>query len=678
VTAAARLLGSLSRPLRARSTAALPDRIAGARDLWQRRLLDVQHGAAVTPERLPAAVLRPAGAEEVQEIIELARREGYTLVPYGAGSGVCGAVEGGPRTLVVDMKLLRERVVTDAGTLKVGPGALGFELEGWLERRGLTIGHFPSSILCSTVGGWVAARGAGQCSGRYGKIEDMTLGATTVLGTGERVVFTRRRAGLDLLPLLIGSEGTLGIFTELELRLHSLPPERAFVALELPSTRAGIATLRSIYQAGLRPAVARLYDPLDSLLLGRHRHAHPPSSSVRPWDAERYHGLGRWLAHPKLLAFGIELSEHTWMRRTKLVLVFEGAAGEASEDAGRAKRIAFGQGGRDLGDEPARSWFERRYAVSYDQSLVFRQSALSDTFEVAAPWSALEAVYDAVRRALGRHALVMAHLSHAYPDGCSIYFTFLAASRERGVVREHEAMWRDALTAALVAGGTISHHHGVGRLRAEALGEELGESGLELLSRIKRAWDPHGLLCPGSPLGPPLGARLRWRRGPGSERSAPTHGWSVDPVSGLAKAPGKMKLAHVERALEAEGRTLALEGQPPDVDVNTFVALGMRELGDPLSDPVDQRLAGFAATTTAGVELEVRPAPRRATGPDLSALFVGATGRVGRIDHACLRAHSRRSPPVRPLPHRAALDSAPTNAERAAFDAVLRELENDG
>jgi len=239
-------------------------------------------------------------------------------------------------------------------------------------------------------------------------------------------------------------------------------------------------------------------------------------------------------------------------------------------------------------------------------------------------------------------------------------------------------MWREALAAALAAGGTISHHHGVGRLRAEALGEELGESGLELLSRIKRAWDPHGLLCPGSPLGPPLGARLRWRRGPGSERSAPTHGWTVDPVSGLAKAPGKMKVAQVERALEAEGRTLALDGPPPDIDVNTFVAHGMRELGDPLSDPVDQRLAGFAATTTAEVELEVRPAPRRATGPDLSALFVGAAGRVGRIDHAWLRAHSRRSPPVRPLPHPSGLDSAPTSAERVAFDAVLRELENDG
>ena len=157
MTGTERLLQTLSRPLRARSSTTLPDRVAGARDLWQRRLLEVQHGKAVVSERLPAAVLRPESPAEVQEIVALARREGLGLVPYGAGSGVCGAIECGPRTLVVDTKRLRALAVTDTGTLRVGPGALGIALEETLARRGLTIGHFPSSILCSTVGGWVAA-----------------------------------------------------------------------------------------------------------------------------------------------------------------------------------------------------------------------------------------------------------------------------------------------------------------------------------------------------------------------------------------------------------------------------------------------------------------------------------------------------------------------------------------
>ncbi|HEV8549060.1 MAG TPA: FAD-binding oxidoreductase, partial [Polyangiaceae bacterium] len=254
-----RLLGTLSPKLRARSTTAMPDRVAAARDLWQRRIVEVQHGDAVVAERLPAAVLRPETTDEVVEIVALAGREGLAIVPYGAGSGVCGAIEGGPRTLVLDTKRLRRFEVTEAGTLRAGPGVPGMALEDTLGRRGLTVGHFPSSILCSTVGGWVAARGAGQCSGRYGKVEDMVVSATTVLASGSVTRFQRRQTGLNLLPLLVGSEGTLGVFTELELRLHAAAPERAFTAFELPSTRSGMAVLRRVYQAGLRPAVARLY-----------------------------------------------------------------------------------------------------------------------------------------------------------------------------------------------------------------------------------------------------------------------------------------------------------------------------------------------------------------------------------------------------------------------------------
>lgn len=673
---AERLLQTLSRPLRARSSVRLSDRIAGSRDLWQRRLLEVQHGRAVVAERLPAAVLRPQSVAEVREIVELGRREGLGLVPYGAGSGVCGAIECGPRTLVVDTKRLRDFSVTEAGTLRVGPGALGILLEENLARRGLTIGHFPSSILCSTVGGWVAARGAGQCSGRYGKIEDMLVSASTVLGSGEPVTFKRRRTGPDLLPLLVGSEGTLGILTELELRLHDAPPERTFLALELPHTSAGITTLRRVYQAGLRPAVARLYDPLDSALLGRHRHEHSPSTAVVPWDAERYESVAGWLAHPTWIAFGLGVAEKTFMRRVKLLFVFEGEPGEAKEDAERALGIAHEEGGRSLGAEPAEQWFARRYAVSYDQSLLFRQGAFSDTMEVAAPWSRLEELYESVRRVLGKKALVMAHLSHAYPDGCSIYFTFVAPSPSSEVVRLHESLWREALVAVREAGGTIGHHHGIGRLRAEALGDELGPGGLDLLSRVKHAFDPGGLFCPGSPLGPPRGARGRFRSGlPVAEARAPGDGWHVDVVSGLARAPGDMPLSHVERALEAEGRTLGLEGPLPELDVNGFVARGLPGMPDAFDDPVDQRVAGFGAKALTGVELVQRPAPRRATGPNLAALFVGTEGRFGTLDHAWLRAGSRTAAPARKLPFRGDSSPAVTEGETGVLEALARAME---
>ncbi len=660
------IVEQLSRPLRARAHVTLPERLACSRDLWQRRLLEVQHGHAAPPERLPAAVISPETPAEVEELVGVARREGYSLVPFGAGSGVCGAIECGARTLVVDTKRMRRVEVTAAGTLRVGPGALGLTLERELEGRGLTIGHFPSSILCSTVGGWVGGRGAGQCSGRYGKIEDMVLGVDAVLGSGVGVRFQRRRQALDLVPLLIGSEGTLGVFTEVELRLHPAPVERAFVAFELPTTRAGMTLLRRVYQSGLRPAVARLYDPLDSLLLGRHSHVHEPSTSLEPWDAERHRNLARWLAWPALTAFGIAAAERTFMRKTKLIFVFEGDPGEAHDDAERALRLAEEEGGHSLGEAPARRWFERRYAVSYDQSLVFRHGSFSDTLEVAAPWSRLEELYEAVRRAVGRYALVMAHLSHAYPDGCSIYFTFVAPSRAATAQRVHQAIWRDALAAALDAGGTISHHHGVGRLRADALAEELGSGGMTLLSRIKRAWDPDGILCPGSPIGA--------APAPGADSGGERRGaWHVDPVSGLARAAGSMSVVSVERALRAEGRTLGLEGPPPNQRVADWVAAGLPGMPDPLADPVDQRLAGFGARS-ADVRVEIRPAPRRAAGPDLSALWLGAGGRVGEVEYVWLRARSLRAGPARALPF--VVDRAPalTLAESTAWDGLVRSV----
>lgn len=658
------LLRLLPKGLGRRTSVAVPDRLAASRDLWQRHLVRAQHGSA-TPSDLPAAVVRPESVDEIRSLVELARAEGYAIVPYGAGSGVCGAIECGGRTLVVDLKRMRAHRITDHDTLVVEPGALGITLEDELEKMGVTVGHFPSSILCSTVGGWVAARGAGQCSGRYGKIEDMLVSAEVVLGSGDLVHARRRTPGINLLPLLIGSEGTLGILSELELRLHPVAEERAFHAFELPTVDAGIASLRRIYQAGLRPAVARLYDPLDTVLAGStHSHAASEPSDTAPLREAQYANLDFWLSAPRLLNALAGAAEHTVMRRTKLVLMFEGRAGEAHADAERAAALIAAERGRSLGEAPARSWYARRYAVSYKQSQMFRHGVFSDTFEVAAPWSKLDALYRDVRRALGRHVLVMAHMSHAYPDGCSIYFTFLGVSRERDGTKLHETVWRDALAAALAAGGTLSHHHGVGRLRAPLLAEELGPGGVQALAALKRAWDPHGLLCPGSPIGAPLTTIA-------AAPLDPT--FHLDTHSELARLPGNMPLAEAERLLQAEARTLAL-GSLPDLDVNAWIAAGQPGLLDAYVDPVEQHLAGFAATLPNGNPLHVRPIPRRATGPDLSALYLGTAGRAGNITHAWVRAHPNHPPRARELPFSGDRTPPVTAPETTAFDTFLTEL----
>jgi alkyldihydroxyacetonephosphate synthase len=656
------VLSALPARLRAQLSTSLPDRLAGSRDLWQRKLIETQH-ASGPPSDLPFGVARPETAEDVAALVEFARREGVPLVPFGAGSGVCGAIAPDSRTLIVDTKRMRS-VERHGDLLVVGPGTLGILLEESLARKSLTLGHFPSSILCSTVGGWVAARGAGQCSGRYGKIEDMLHGADCVLGTCETIRFQRRSGGLDLLPLLVGSEGTLGILTSLSLRLLRAPLARAFHSYELPDLDAGVAALRRIYQSGLRPAVARLYDPLDSALLRQRPRASGVPRSDAPLEPNRHTTILSLLGGARVLNGLVELLERTLLTESKLVLVFEGQPGEVEEDAAAAGAIARELGGTSLGEAHARTWFERRYAVSYEQSRVFRHDAWSDTLEVAAPWSRLTSLYHAMRRAVGRRALVMAHFSHAYPDGCSIYFTFLARSRDGTAVERHREVWHDALAAALAAGGTISHHHGVGRVRAEALAGELGAGGLSVLRALKRAWDPDGIFCPSSPLSDP----------PREVAAMPVEAtYSLDAESGLVRAPGQMPLEELEQRLAAEGRTLGLARFEAS-SVEEHVGRGLPGARPPHEDPVAQRLAGFGATLPSGETLHVRVAPRRATGPDATALYVGTAGQSGRIQHAVLPAPLRSASLARALPFVG--DTAPpvSPAEATAFARILAAL----
>ncbi|HEY6462244.1 MAG TPA: FAD-binding oxidoreductase, partial [Polyangiaceae bacterium] len=242
------------------------DRVAYSRDLWPRHHMEVRSGRPA--EHRPASVVWPTSTEDVAHVVRWARNRGVPVVPFGAGSGVCAGIAPREDVVVLDLKrLARIRAIEpDAPLVDVDAGHMGVPLEQSLERAGFTLGHFPSSILCSTVGGWVAARSAGQCSGAYGKIEDMVVSLECVTGEGEIVALRRRTSGPDLVPLLVGSEGTLGVVTRARLRLHPAPATRSFGAWSFPSTQAGWEAMRALFQAGLRPAVARLYDPFDAML----------------------------------------------------------------------------------------------------------------------------------------------------------------------------------------------------------------------------------------------------------------------------------------------------------------------------------------------------------------------------------------------------------------------------
>ncbi|MEZ4286671.1 MAG: FAD-binding oxidoreductase [Polyangiales bacterium] len=475
------------------------DRIAYARDLWPRQQIRTQHGAvAVAP---PALIVWPNHIDEVSEVVRFAAERGVPIVPYGAGSGVCGGVLPTDQTIVMDMKKMRsiERVDDDRLRCDAQAGIIGQHLEEGLEARGFTLGHFPSSIICSTLGGWVAGRSAGQCSGRYGKIEDMVTSLRIVDGRGEQITATEGGANGELLPLIIGSEGVLCAITDVSVRVSPAPTYRAFSSWLFDSTEDGLDAIRRIYQAGLRPAVARLYDPFDSMISRTFKKGH----SDREIDHAATPGLAirtltKVLRRPSAINRLISATPDSIMGGAKLVLVWEDHQELADFEKHQAEKICLSYAVRDTGEAPARHWIGHRHSVSYRQSPLFAAGAFVDTMEVAAPWSRLWPMYGAVRRALSKNVFVMAHFSHAYPDGASIYFTFVGSGRdEEHALQLYDDTWRQALHTVIESGGTLSHHHGVGRSKAPAMRQEQGHA-IEVVRALKRTMDPHNIFNPGA------------------------------------------------------------------------------------------------------------------------------------------------------------------------------------
>jgi alkyldihydroxyacetonephosphate synthase len=350
--------------------------------------------------------------------------------------------------------------------------------------------------------------------------------------------------------------------------------------------------------------------------------------------------------------------------------------------------VAESMRGTWRGETLARRWLDHRYAVSYRQAPLFAKGVFVDTMEVAARWSDIGRLYDGVRRALGRHVFVMAHFSHAYPDGCCIYFSFAGSADAKlastlgwdaACAATYDRAWKAALDAASAAGGTFAHHHGVGRSKAPRLSAELGE-GVAVVRGLMRAFDPGGILNPGnlvpeSTSATPL-ATAPPARALSARASEGRAGVEIDHVSLLALVEGTLDLSATERLLNESGLTLDVLVPRPAPQVAQWLAAGAPGARDRWRDPVDQLVAGFEATLPDGRELSVLPAPRRSVGPDLTTLFVGAGGRFGRIDRAWLRVHRRGAS----RPSAAAFDHerepAPNDGEQALLDAVARSLGN--
>jgi alkyldihydroxyacetonephosphate synthase len=474
-----------------------PVRTLYSRDMWPKTLLWTREGVFPHP---PDLVAWPSSTEEVVAVVKACVAEGVPIVPFGGGSGVCGGVVPLRGGVSLDLKRMNRLLSLDAesGTAEFECGILGQHLEDELEKRGHTLGHFPSSIYISTLGGFLAARSAGQLSTKYGKIEDMVSRFTAVTGTGE-VLDTADAP--ELTQALVGSEGTLCVITRATMRIHRQPEERLLRGYSFASLEDGLEAIRLMLQRGIRPAVVRLYDPLDTFIVGsgKSKRATPQSlATLRDELSSRTQGL-KLAAMRTALSYPSALNQlaDRFLRKSLLILGFEGPRGVTQAEAQIAQEVCLSRQARDEGPGPGQRWFEHRYKVSYRQSKIFAAGCFVDTMEVATTWHKLLVLYKAVRAALGDRAFIMAHFSHAYPEGCSIYFTF-AATAPTAEAREalYDMLWRDGLLATQKAGGCLSHHHGVGFSKAAYMEAELG-AGMQIYRALKGVFDPHGILNPG-------------------------------------------------------------------------------------------------------------------------------------------------------------------------------------
>ena len=437
-----------------------PELLAHAGDWSSLSILRSMRGALEPP----AAVLRPSSAEDVAVALHWASAAGVPVVAGGGRSGVSGGVVTHGGELVIDMRGLDRVLELDetSGIVHVEAGVLGTDLETWLNERHHTLGHFPQSVALSTVGGWIAARSAGQLSSGYGAVEDFLLALTAALPDGtlatSRLV-PRTAAGIQLHELFLGSEGTLGVVTDAWLRVRRAATARRFASLAFDDFGQGLEAVRRMAQSRGLPDAVRVYDETDTAIQFRSFDPAPTGTAA--------------------------------------VLVTEDEDGlEADRRLERA--LALG-GGRQLSQDLAGHWWTHRNdaADSYRRVLsgeLLGGDIAADTIEVAAIWSRVDAVYRAVGAALGGHAeMVGCHCSHAYETGCALYFTFLLRSDDReGALL---ATWNDALAAAVSSGGTMSHHHGVGQLKTAFLAREL-DGFAPYLARVQAAFDPAGVMNP--------------------------------------------------------------------------------------------------------------------------------------------------------------------------------------
>jgi len=464
----------------------------GAGNMTSDRLARVAHTRGwSTPDLLklrsgdasdaPDAVVSPGSHDDVLRVLEICTRHRVAVVPFSGGTSVVGGLapvrDAFDAVIALDLRRMDAltSIDTESHTATLQAGMRGTRAEQLLGGHGFTLGHFPQSYEGASIGGYAATRAAGQASAGYGRFDEMVVGLVLATPRGTITLGTAQKsaAGPDLRELVMGSEGTLGVITEVTVRLHAVPELRVYDGWRFDSFEQGAAALRTLMQDGPVPTVVRLSDETETAV----NLSDPAGSSGS--------GSGGCLA----------------------IAGYEGATDEVASRRVAASAVLAAAGGEALGTAPGEAWRAGRFLAPYLRDSLLDRGGFVDTLETATFWSNLAhlraevtTALTAVLTELGTPPVVMCHISHVYETGASLYFTVLCAQGDDPIAHWHEA--KLAANAAIrAAGATITHHHGVGTDHRDTYALEIGPLAIEVLRAVKNTLDPAGILNPGILIG---------------------------------------------------------------------------------------------------------------------------------------------------------------------------------
>lgn len=465
---------------------------------YGKSLRDLVRARAGIFGRVPDLVVYPADEEQVAAVVAAALAADAVVIPFGGGSNIVGSLEAPvdePRPVVsVDLGRLDRVLEVDAEArlARIQAGVLGPEMERQLNELGWTMGHFPDSFSHSTLGGWIATRSSGMQSDVYGDIGQITKAVRVVSPGG--VIATRavpsQSTGPSVLQMVLGSEGRLGIITEATVQVHRLPAKRVVLGYFFPSFDAGVTAMREIAESEAAPIITRVSDARETRFSFATRRASHGLSGLVSAGLKRYLSARGWDLDQMCLSF----------------IGYEGSPLHVANQKAAVAAVVKRNGGIGVGTGPGTLYDQKKFDTPYIRDFLLDRGALADVSETATSWSRLLPLYRAVVAdaekafaAVGVQGWIMCHLSHSYHSGACLYFTFaFAPAPGTEPVPQYDTVKSAVQQAFLDNGGTLSHHHAVGREHARWLAEDISPAGSEVLAALFAGVDPGRNLNPGA------------------------------------------------------------------------------------------------------------------------------------------------------------------------------------